>query len=378
LSLVELGAFVPGMSARARQVTMDGRDVGYSRNNLVFSLRRGRGAALRGVGVGALMLLAGFLLTSVCRGQAMGKITVDGPSPLPVALPVEAAKSDAAKPAAVVPMDRGTTQGTDVAANFGMTRPTNLTQPPASNTPAPIKATSPVAPAGSQSDVEARTPAAVPVPVEAPKQPATNPGGAEAAKAVGIEQQPIRGNGGEAAKGATPDAQSAGSGLPSLGLGQVLAALAIVVGLIFVGRALVRKFVPGAAASSGKGVIEILARHPLAKNQSLVLVRIGSQIVALNQGREASESVLVISEPMEVARIIGQIEGKNPASIQAGFNKLLANARMDLEGGEAEPDLKDMGEENLDEQLEEMAAAKRQLMELRQHVRSVRDSLPRE
>ena len=32
--------------------------------------------------------------------------------------------------------------------------------------------------------------------------------------------------------------------------------------------------------------------------------------------------------------------------------------------------------ENLDEQLEEMAAAKRQLMELRQHVRSVRDRMP--
>ena len=62
--------------------------------------------------------------------------------------------------------------------------------------------------------------------------------------------------------------------------------------------------------------------------------------------------------------------------MQAGFNRLLANARMDLETDEAEP--ASLGEENLDEQLEEMAAAKRQLMELRQHVRTVRDSLPRE
>ena len=36
-----------------------------------------------------------------------------------------------------------------------------------------------------------------------------------------------------------------------------------------------------------------------------------------------------------------------------------------------------MEPENLDTQLEEMAAAKRQLMELRQQVRSVRDSFPR-
>jgi len=169
------------------------------------------------------------------------------------------------------------------------------------------------------------------------------------------------------------------SGLGSLG--QVGAALAIVIGLILVGKALARKFVPGARATNGKGVIEILARHPLAKNQSIVLVRIGSQLGAPNPGREASESILVISEPPAVANIIGQIEGQSPPSIQAGFNKLLANARMDLEQGdettEQEPDLRSITPESLDEQLEEMAAAKRQLMELRQHVRTVRDSLPR-
>jgi flagellar biogenesis protein FliO len=162
---------------------------------------------------------------------------------------------------------------------------------------------------------------------------------------------------------------------------QVAAALALVLGLVFIGKALARKFLPGARAVGSKGVIEVLARHPLTKNQSIVLVRIGSQIVALNQGKDASESVLVISEPVEVAKIIGQIEGQSPKSIQAGFNSLLANARVDLERGETdgadEPELRGMSPERLDEQLEEMAAAKRQLMELRQHVRSVRDSLPR-
>jgi flagellar biogenesis protein FliO len=173
---------------------------------------------------------------------------------------------------------------------------------------------------------------------------------------------------------------SAGGFLPGMGsVAQVAAALAVVIGLILVGKGLAKKFVPSARVAPGKGVIEVLARHPLAKNQSLVLVRIGSQIVALNQGKESSESVLVISDQNEVARIIGQIEGQSPKSIQAGFNNLLANARMDLERAddEQEPDLRTLSPESLDEQLDEMAAAKRQLMELRQHVRSVRDSLPR-
>jgi len=164
---------------------------------------------------------------------------------------------------------------------------------------------------------------------------------------------------------------------------QVGAALAVVIGLIFIGKAAAKKYLPQAKAASGKNVIEILARHPLCKNQSLVLVRIGSQIVTLNQGKDSSQSVLVISDPTEVAKILGQIDGQNPNSIQAGFNKLLANARMDLEDPANDPDrddfeLRSMEPENLDSQLEEMAAAKRQLMELRQQVRSVRDNLSRE
>ena len=163
---------------------------------------------------------------------------------------------------------------------------------------------------------------------------------------------------------------------------QVAAALTVVIGLIFIGKALAKKFVPSAKAGNGKGVIEVLARYPLCKNQMLVLVRIGSQIVTLNQGKDASQSVLVISDPTEVAKIMGQIEGQSPQSIQSGFTKLLANARMDLEDPVNDPDrndfeLRSMEPENLDNQLEEMAAAKRQLMELRQQVRSVRDSLPR-
>ena len=163
---------------------------------------------------------------------------------------------------------------------------------------------------------------------------------------------------------------------------QVAFALAVVIGLIFLGRACIRRFVPSAKAGSGKGVIEVVARYPLSKNQVLLLVRIGSQIIALNQGKEQSQSVLVINDAGEVARILGQIQGAQPQSIQAGFNRLLANARMDLEDPLNDPDRDDaesraMDAENLDDQLEEMAAAKRQLMELRNQVRAVRDHLPR-
>ncbi|MCL2646188.1 MAG: hypothetical protein FWD61_04175 [Phycisphaerales bacterium] len=216
-----------------------------------------------------------------------------------------------------------------------------------------------------------------------------------------LEKRPIGGNGSETSGDKAAVTGGGGSGvMPGLmEMVKVGGALCLILGLVFVGKALAKKFVPGAQASNGKGVIEILARHPLNKNQSLVLVRIGSQIVAINQGKDQSQSVLVINEPTEVAKIMGQIEGTSPKSIQAGFTKLLANARMDLEKSddddlgsrlieqhssksrlsesrESRSMTSSMEPEDLDSQLDEMAAAKRQLMQLRKQVRSVRDSIP--
>jgi hypothetical protein len=374
---------------------MDGRDVAPSVNRL----NQGGGWRLRRLLVAAVVLLVGWLPPALGWGQAMGRISIDGPSPLPLAPritePDRAATqkapvaSDAitAPPAVVpgAPIGEGQPVGNTVArtpAPLPEIKPPEPPSPPASNpalssgtpAPAPEPLAAPPVPA-----IAGVTPAVAASTVAAPPAGGTSSGRGDIKPVNDLERQPIRsGTSGTGGKSPAGDNASGAGGSALGGAGQVIAALAIVVGLIFIGRALVRKFVPGAAASNGKGVIEVLARHPLAKNQSLVLLRIGSQIVALNQGRESSASVLVISEPMEVARIIGQIEGKSPASMQAGFNRLLANARMDLESGDDAAEPGSIGGENLDEQLEEMAAAKRQLMELRQHVRTVRDSLPRE
>jgi len=158
---------------------------------------------------------------------------------------------------------------------------------------------------------------------------------------------------------------------------QVVAAMGVVLGFIFVGKTLVRKFVPGVASGNGKGVLEVLARYPVGKSQAVVLLRIGSQIVALNQTKEASNSILVISDPGEVANILGQIQGTKATSIQAGFSRALESAQKELEtGGEKAEANASMDVEDLDAEMDEMAAAKRQLMELRAQVRSVRESLP--
>ncbi|HVX86552.1 MAG TPA: flagellar biosynthetic protein FliO [Phycisphaerae bacterium] len=321
----------------------------------------------------AAAAFAGALVPA--RGQAMGQAAVDD-APPPAALPAPAPASPLAPAAAATP---GLTfDSTPLTTSSAMAPvPVAPSQAPAASAipPAPLPAPAPIGAAAPAADATLSPSAAA-----EKGNPLTDP--TITPPLTSLEQKPIRKPSAESTTGAAAGSAGSGAKLPS-GLSSVLqvaAALGVVIGLIFVGKGLARKYVPGAKTSGLKGAIEILARHPLSKNQSIVLVRIGSQIVALNQGKDQSQSVLVISDQAEVAKLLGQIDGQSPKSIQAGFNRLLANAAVDLQDSANDPDREvadPVDSRSLDDQLEEMAAARRQLMDLRSQVRTVREKLPR-
>ncbi len=336
---------------------MDGRGMllrGRMKAGRAWSARQGwRGV----VGVGILLLM-----TMMARGEAMGTASVDAGD----------VSANAPMPA------KAMVSGLDV--NSGAAGPKAPVEMPSKAPPVVTGSGDAVVVAPSKpATPEAVTPLVAEKPIAAQ---------AAAVKAEGIENEPILSHPtvdpNVSNASSTDGKAAAATKIPPAvnGVLQVAAALTAVIGLILICKVLVKKFVPSANVGSGKGVMEVLARYPIGKNQSIVLMRIGSQLIALNQNKEASQSVLVINDPTEVAKIMGQIEGEKPKSISAGFNNLLATARMDLTDPANDPDqnefeLRSMEADNLDDQLEEMAAAKRQLMELRQQVRSVRDSIPR-
>jgi flagellar biogenesis protein FliO len=335
------------------------------------------------------LIAAGLLIPQTLFGQAMGQVTLDANSG---SLPLLQSQITVAMPPAPPTTTLASAESTASAIPEAKTAPLPATTLPATSE---TKTPTSTPPLNEKPAVEALPVAPTAIAPVTPAIPATTtaaPVTTPATPLRPIEQQEIRPRS-QAATELTAPAAPAKSTPPSTlsHVFQVVAALAVVIGLIFLGKALAKKYIPAAkTAGNGKGVIEVLARYPLCKNQSLVLVRIGSQIVTLNQGRDQSQSILVISDQTEVAKILGQIDGTSPRSIQSGFNKLLSNARMDLSDPANDParelaneiaqndfESRSMEPENLDTQLEEMAAAKRQLMELRQQVRSVRDSLPR-
>lgn len=406
------------------------------------------------------VLFGAALLTTVglqVYGQAMGRLNLDNPEPrktAPTVTPPAAVLSTPA-PATVTPAPVAAPTAVPVAAEPEQTTipavtptvvatpevvaPPTATQPPV----APVVAPSMAVPAVAKIPVVVNPPDNIATSVETPapvpgirsaleRNPAPATVTAPVAAATGSTGGTGVANAGESRKPTAPtgieatdiNRSSTGTGGKSGEAGadagnetskwdglystcQVLGALGIVLGLIFIGKSLLKKIVPGSVVGSGKGVIEVLARYPLAKSQSLVLIRLGSQIVLLSQAKETSTSLLVVSDPNEVANILGQVQGNKSNSLQAGFSKLLSHASKDLEklpleaneyqlevsedealptGTQPMPRVEYSERlranqtisvsETLDEEMDEMAAARRQLLELRRQVKNVAQKLP--
>ncbi len=86
-------------------------------------------------------------------------------------------------------------------------------------------------------------------------------------------------------------------------------ALAVVIGLLFLLRSMVRR-VGGPLAGGGRPaqVLEVLARYPIARAQHLVLLKLAGRVVLLHQTKTAMTTLSEVSDPDEVAKLLGRVE----------------------------------------------------------------------
>ena len=88
---------------------------------------------------------------------------------------------------------------------------------------------------------------------------------------------------------------------------QTLVALAIVVGLVFLTRFMIRRF-GGSAAQGGRGEpIEVLTRMPVGVRQQLLLVRLGSKLVLVGQSPGGLRSISEITDPEEIEQLLHEV-----------------------------------------------------------------------
>jgi len=115
---------------------------------------------------------------------------------------------------------------------------------------------------------------------------------------------------------------------PSASIGEFIrvgAALAIVIGLIFIMRFVMRKTTGGALAGGGRpsGVLEVLARYPVARGQSLVLLKLGRRLVLAHQTSTGMTTLTEVTEQNEVAALLTRLEaGSAKPATGGGWSRL--------------------------------------------------------
>lgn len=110
---------------------------------------------------------------------------------------------------------------------------------------------------------------------------------------------------------------------------RVLGALAIVVGLLLLARTFLRRaggVLPGGARPSG--VVEILARYPVARGQELILLKLARRIVLLHHSGSTMTALTEMTAPDEVAALLARMEAgsseRNAAKFRAALEEFQA------------------------------------------------------
>jgi flagellar biogenesis protein FliO len=118
---------------------------------------------------------------------------------------------------------------------------------------------------------------------------------------------------------------------------RVLGALMIVLALLFALRFAMRRAAGGfGAAGRPSGVLEILARYPIARGQSLMVLKMARRIVLVHHSGTTMRTLSEVSDPEEVAALLGRMEaGSRPREAQK-FRSLLSTFERQHE--QAAPD----------------------------------------
>jgi flagellar protein FliO/FliZ len=137
---------------------------------------------------------------------------------------------------------------------------------------------------------------------------ATAPAGASQdleSQRVGAPSGPARGTGAER------DLVRREVGGPAAGWGQMVLALAIVIGVLLV-VAFALKRLGGRAAAARGGPVEVLARSTVGPKQQLLLVRLGAKLVLVGSSPAGLNTLHVVADAEEVADLTEAATGTAP------------------------------------------------------------------
>lgn len=107
---------------------------------------------------------------------------------------------------------------------------------------------------------------------------------------------------------------------------QTLAALAVVVALIFVVRMLLKRFAGSSRPTRRAGAIEVLAQARLAPRQQVSLLRLGRRLVLVGSGPAGLSSLAEVTNAEEVDELLAAVRSGGPGAFAGVFARYIGAA----------------------------------------------------
>lgn len=135
------------------------------------------------------------------------------------------------------------------------------------------------------------------------------------------------------------DGSEAGKG--NLGDGwllSTLAALGVVIALVFGLRWMLRRGGIVASAAPQGSIVEVLSRTTVAPRSHVVLLRIGQRILIVNDSPSGMRTLASVHEPEEVADLLGAIDAARPSSMTKSFGGVMSRLSQGWSSSEVDQD----------------------------------------
>ena len=118
----------------------------------------------------------------------------------------------------------------------------------------------------------------------------------------------------------------ASTGSESMGDGwllSTLAALGVVIALVFAIRWLLRRGGVVSTAAPQGGVVEVLSRTTVAPRSHVVLMRVGMRVLVVSDSPAGMRTLASVHDAEEVAELLGAIESAKPTSMGQSFGSVM-------------------------------------------------------
>jgi len=160
-------------------------------------------------------------------------------------------------------------------------------------------------------------------------QPVANPKQASAQAPIARgpdESRPIN-------RSVAPTTQATGVKVPDAGLDtrQVVLSLGIVIGLILLLKWAAKRMFPGQAGIPSSRAIQVVSRSVVSPKQQFLMLQVGKRLVVVADSGAGMSPVCEITDPDEVAELIGQIRSQATQTFGKSFMTLFGRKQEQFE-----------------------------------------------